>query len=355
MQRKTAVRLLKFCVIAVVLLMISVIILGIFLGLYRQEASTDDTIRGAYPAVRAASTRPMLSNGTLYMTSPIVDGVRTVTGDRILLKNEINPQLNGIYVRDGDSLYRAPDMNRYTQVTPGNSVLVLEGTENGGASFMLFSVSAALGPKNAVTGNGVVYKNSTGVALGSLIPPAPADGYVLTYDEANPTTVKWVKSVTGTESRVYSILYQVDNALGPDDVPLANQWVTRSINKLFDPGGSGDVELDEVNKTFTIKTPGIWYISASCPAYRCNQHKIRLVDADTDEELATGTSAYSVNSNPTDTSNSVLTYTWKVESTPLVLSIQHKVQIVGPVTSFGIPSAFGVPEVYTNIQLIKTV
>ncbi len=347
-------RVVTFCVVAIVLLVCGMIVMGVFLGLTRRDVSEDSSIRGAYPAVRAASTRPMLSSGTLFLTVPIVDGVRINTGDRVLLKNELNPQLNGIYVRAGDSLKRAPDMDRYTQVTPGNSVLVLEGVENGGASFMLFSLSAVMGPQNSVTGNGIVYKNTTGVALGSLIPPAPAAGYVLTYDEANPTTVKWVKSVTGTGSRVFSIVYQVDNSVGPGDIPLANQWVTRSVNKLFDAAGTGDVSVDADNKTFSILTPGVWYISASSPAYRCNQHKIRLIDADTGEELITGTSAYSVNTNPTDMSNSSLTYTWKVDTVPLVLSIQHKVQLVDTNTSFGIPSSFGVPEVYTNIQLIKT-
>lgn len=245
-------------------------------------------------------------------------------------------------------------MDRNAQVTPGNSVLVLEGVENGGASFMLFGLSAVLGPKNAVTGNGITYKNTTGVALGSLIPPAPADGYVLTYDEANPTTVKWVKSVTGTGTSVFSVLEQVEDGSEPVDTPLANQWVTRSVNKVFDPAALGYVTVDSTAKTFTITKPGVWYISGSAPAYRCNQHKIRLVNADTLEELITGSSAYSVNTNPTDVSNSVITYTFQVSDVPMALAIQHKVQLVDTNTTFGIPSAFGVPEVYTSLQLILT-
>lgn len=98
-SHETMRRVLTFCVVAIVLLICGMIIMGVFLGLYRSESTADSTIRGTYPAVRAASTRPMLSNGTLFLTVPVVDGVRINTGDRVLLKNELNPQLNGIYVR----------------------------------------------------------------------------------------------------------------------------------------------------------------------------------------------------------------------------------------------------------------
>lgn len=361
MARSKWLPVVKFGFIAMLVLLGIIVVLGVIagicLGMYLQKSTVDDsTVHGSYPAVRVASTGPVIDESTMTLTTTVIDGVQLISGDRVLLKDETNPKLNGIYVVvSGNGLQRAPDMNRRSQITQGNSVLVLEGAVNGGASYMLFLLaSTSGGTLNSVTGYGLQYRNSTGVALGSLLTPTPTDGEVLVHDSSNPTTVKWAGSASGLGgSTVYTILYQVANATGPNDTPVEDTWVTRSINTLLAPSGATDVEISAASKTFTLNTTGTWTISASAPAYRCNQHKIRLVNATTGTEIAVGSAAYSVNADTSAQTNSVLEYTWTVASAPLVLAIQHQVQIVDTDTSFGIPSAFNVSEVYTNIQLIK--
>ena len=99
------------------------------------------TAPGANPKmpVRVATTAP-LQNTNLYLTPEIfsglqtIDGVTLAEGDRVLVKNQVYEQYNGIYVASAGAWSRAKDALTY-QEQWNESVPVLSGTTNGGKYF----------------------------------------------------------------------------------------------------------------------------------------------------------------------------------------------------------------------------
>ncbi len=89
--------------------------------------------------VRVATTAPV-QNTNLYLTPEIfaglqtIDGVTLAEGDRVLVKNQVYEQYNGIYVASAGAWSRAKDA-----LTPeeqwNESMPVLSGTTNGGKYF----------------------------------------------------------------------------------------------------------------------------------------------------------------------------------------------------------------------------
>lgn len=79
-------------------------------------------------SVRLASTGNIdIATGGLIA----VDGVPTVAGDRILLKDQLDPVENGIYLASAGTWRRAPDAGTNALVTSGAAVIVNEGTQAG--------------------------------------------------------------------------------------------------------------------------------------------------------------------------------------------------------------------------------
>lgn len=60
----------------------------------------------------------------------VIDGVQTVAGDRILVKDQNDPIENGIYEVSSGAWTRATDMDGTLDVIQGTTVLVIEGTAN---------------------------------------------------------------------------------------------------------------------------------------------------------------------------------------------------------------------------------
>jgi hypothetical protein len=102
------------------------------------------TIQGAQLRIayknpcRVASTADIdLATGTLLS----IDGVTTVAGDRVLVKNQSDPTEGGIYLAATGAWTRAEDFDSNTndedQITAGLAVYIQEGTANGGATYTL--------------------------------------------------------------------------------------------------------------------------------------------------------------------------------------------------------------------------
>jgi hypothetical protein len=87
-------------------------------------------------SVRLATTANISLNGLLE-----VDGVQTVVGDRVLVKNQDDAEDNGIYVVVDGDWTRSIDANTDTKVTSGMYVFVEEGTSNADAGFVLSTVN----------------------------------------------------------------------------------------------------------------------------------------------------------------------------------------------------------------------
>ena len=87
------------------------------------------------PSVRAATT----TNGTLasaFVNGTVHDGVTLVTGDRILIKNQLTASENGIQIVPASGApTRASDADSFGELN-GAVVMVLEGTANGDKGFM---------------------------------------------------------------------------------------------------------------------------------------------------------------------------------------------------------------------------
>ena len=124
--------------------------------------------------VRVATT----TNGTLataYANSQTIDGITLVTGDRILIKDQSSGAENGIYVVAATGApSRATDADGTTtlqgsDLSPGTTVYVTEGTTNGDKAFAITSNAAITIGTTASTwgqiGGGQTYTASNGVTL----------------------------------------------------------------------------------------------------------------------------------------------------------------------------------------------
>lgn len=94
----------------------------------------DDRITGldVKASVRVATVSDISLSGL-----QTIDGITLVAGDRILVKNQLVPSSNGIYVADAAGWTRAADANTSTEVTSGLYVFVMEGATNGNSGWLL--------------------------------------------------------------------------------------------------------------------------------------------------------------------------------------------------------------------------
>lgn len=87
-------------------------------------------------SVRLAST----ANVAVLAGNQTIDGVLTATNDRVLLKNQLDPTLNGIWTANTGLLgawQRATDFDSISDVTSGAYCFVSEGTVNGDSGWVL--------------------------------------------------------------------------------------------------------------------------------------------------------------------------------------------------------------------------
>ena len=83
-------------------------------------------------SVRAATTVNINLSG-----QQTVDGVNLQVGDRVLVKNQANPALNGIYIVNISTWLRAVDADSNSKVNSGLYVFVEEGTINNNSGWIL--------------------------------------------------------------------------------------------------------------------------------------------------------------------------------------------------------------------------
>lgn len=117
--------------------------------------------------VRAAST----SNINLDAPGSSIDGVTMAAGNRFLAKDQSTGSQKGIYVWNGASTpaTRATDADSGSELRPGTTVFVTEGTVNGDKQFVITSDAAiTIGASDmtwALFGGGTTYTASNGVTL----------------------------------------------------------------------------------------------------------------------------------------------------------------------------------------------
>jgi hypothetical protein len=106
----------------------------------------DSVAQGLKPkaAARLASTADIdLATGTLLT----IDGVTTVAGNRVLVKNQTLPEENGIYIADTGAWIRSTDFDSLSPIDEINGAIVAvqEGTTNAGKVFVQSGTVATLG------------------------------------------------------------------------------------------------------------------------------------------------------------------------------------------------------------------
>jgi len=132
-----------------------------------------------------------------------IDGIALVAGDRVLVKNQTLARENGIYVASLGPWTRAADAGTSGQFTPGFSVFVAEGSQEGGWTFA--------NPANPSLGT-----------TGLLFVPASA---TQTYARVAAAT---------TANVVLSGLQTVDDVvLAPDQRVLVKNQTNKALNGLY--------------------------------------------------------------------------------------------------------------------------
>lgn len=108
-------------------------------SLQSRDAAGDVVLNGLVRAGGAAkSPARAASTGNIDLATgglPTIDGVLLGAGDRVLVKNQVNPAENGIYVVDAGAWLRAPDANTSQLFLPGFTVAVHEGNQQGAWTF----------------------------------------------------------------------------------------------------------------------------------------------------------------------------------------------------------------------------
>ena len=89
-------------------------------------------LAGDKEPVRVAATANLALAGLVD-----VDGVALAVGDRVLVKNQTEPKLNGIWIASEGIWRRAPDSNTERLLIAGMKVAVQSGTEHGGDIWVL--------------------------------------------------------------------------------------------------------------------------------------------------------------------------------------------------------------------------
>lgn len=158
-------------------------------------------------SVRVASTEHVT---TAYSTGsyPTIDGVALALGDRVLLKNQNNAALNGIFEVADDRLVRTADANEPSELNAGTFVFVEEGTVNSDSGWVVTSNNPITigtdemiwaqfsGTGQIVAGDGLSKTGSTlAVNVGDGL-AIVSDNVVISSSYAGQTSIDTVGTIT---------------------------------------------------------------------------------------------------------------------------------------------------------------
>lgn len=164
------------------------------------------TVADFKQSVRAATTTNISLTG-----NPTIDGVVLTTGDRVLVKNQSTGSQNGIYITAAGSWTRSTDSDANAEVTCGLTVVVEEGTNNGGRIWILttpnpivvgstslsFSAITGVTAGNGLTGTGTLSVLIDGSTLSVSASGVKVAAGGITETELANNSVNLTTKVTG--------------------------------------------------------------------------------------------------------------------------------------------------------------
>lgn len=111
-------------------------------------------LTGEREPVRLATTvnlETIVIDGVAWIQGlKIVDGVQTATGDRVLVKDQADARLNGIYTASEGYWYRAADARAGRTMQKGTTVHVQEGTVSADFVYAFQTLSPVIGADGIV-------------------------------------------------------------------------------------------------------------------------------------------------------------------------------------------------------------
>lgn len=133
-----------------------------------RKLDLDNAILGldAKESVKVATTVNITLSG-----SQIIDGFPASNGDRVLVKNQADPVLNGIYIASNTNWTRSSDATN-GRLTPQSYVFVEQGIQNAGTQWKISNtgaVSVGLSPITWTQFNGQANQNTLVAGDGILI------------------------------------------------------------------------------------------------------------------------------------------------------------------------------------------
>ncbi|MEE9103567.1 phage tail protein [Pseudomonas nitroreducens] len=162
-------------------------------------------------SVRVASTVNIALSGLQTL-----DGIALAVGDRVLVKNQSNSADNGIYVAATTAWKRSIDADENSEVTPGLTVVVENGTSQADSIWQLVTDGVIVLGATALTFQNItngLAKLASPIFSGAPTAPNPAQGDL----SSRLATTSYVRNLV-SGSMVKSVAGAVDVVLTADEV-----------------------------------------------------------------------------------------------------------------------------------------
>lgn len=232
------------------------------------EATSKSYVDSVATGLSVRASAMVASTGSLVLSGiQTIDGVLTVQGDRILVKNQANGVFNGIYLASSTSWPRSLDYDESEEVASGSFITITTGTNNRNTQWVQISSAPTINVSTLTfsqLSQQTIYSAGSGLNLTSFVFSIPNGGVSLTsmvsgiLPSANlPSTVTYTTtSQTISGSKIFSSSQVFSGLL----VAGSTFTVTRSTivingsttywtiprpasNKIFQLNSSGQVTL----------------------------------------------------------------------------------------------------------------
>jgi hypothetical protein len=282
----------------------------------------------------------------------MIDGVIADVGDVVVLSNEDDSSLNGLYkVAKNQKIKRIQSAGNIENIKGGETLYVQEGNKYENFSFTLKITNDANKVKNKtfrtfsfddlsfVTTVESIFSNISGKGEQEI-----PTGYVLTKDE---DSVAWKP-----KSEEYILYYDPGSTVLSETTTVGKTWYQRNLNTMKRNHELQSVTID--SNAFYLEK-GEWTVSVSAPGYRCDLHQLKLTTLE-GEDVAFGSSEFSPSSNSFDDhaqTRSFLDYNTTLEEKK-GFRIMHYITTQNK-NNFGLPvySGNNQHEIYTKVILRK--